>query len=67
MKCFNCGESIMSGSLPCPKCGYKFSAGEDRVCPYSNFGGCEITGILCTYGIRWGVCPTKNNADKEGF
>lgn len=64
-KCFACGEPIYNNNIPCPKCGYKFSAGDNRYCPNSNFGKCCITESICAYGIGWQTCPTKNKADNE--
>lgn len=65
MKCFNCGTNIINSSVPCPKCGYKFSADDTRYCPNSTFGLCTISEIPCTYGVGWQTCPVKVKADNE--
>ena len=65
MKCFACGEIIYNLDLPCPKCGYKFTADESKHCPNSKFGLCGITEIPCTYGLNWNTCGIKNKADNE--
>ena len=64
-KCFACGEPIYNLDLPCPKCGYKFDAGEDKYCPNSNFGLCSVTEIPCTFGLNWNICRIKNKVDNE--
>ena len=64
-KCFACGEPIYNKDMPCQKCGYKFDAGDDRVCPNSDFGRCRITEVLCTKGIHWQTCSVKNEVDNE--
>ena len=64
-KCFACGEPIYNKAAPCPKCGYQFSAADDRYCPNNKFGLCGITEIPCTYGIYWNTCGIKNKVDNE--
>ena len=66
-KCFACGEPLYNMQMPCPKCGYKFSAGDTRYCPNSNFGLCQITEIPCSKGNKWQTCEIKNKADKESW
>ena len=67
-RCFACNQPIKSAAVPCPHCGYKFTADDDRYCPNMNFGLCRISEIPCTYGISWQTCPTKNKVEEEsGF
>ena len=66
-KCFACGEPLYNRQLPCPKCGYKFNANDNKDCPNSHFGLCRITEIPCTKGIRWQMCEVKIKADKESW
>ena len=65
MRCFDCGEYIYNSSVPCPKCGYMFTADNARYCPNSVFGLCSISEIPCTYGISCQTCPIKAKADQE--
>ena len=66
-KCFVCGEPIYNYLRPCPKCGYQFSAGDNKTCPNSRFGLCQITEIPCKEGINWQMCNVKNKADSESW
>ena len=63
--CLACGEEIYNYQMPCPKCGYKFSAGDNRYCPNNKYGICQVTEIPCREGIRWATCGIKNKADSE--
>lgn len=67
MKCFSCGTTIINYNLPCPKCGYKFTADDNRYCPNMRFGLCSISEIPCTEGINYALCALKNKADQETF
>lgn len=64
-KCFACGEAIYNVNLPCPKCGYKFTAGDNRYCPNMNFGTCGITESMCNKGVNWQTCTIKIKTDSE--
>ena len=64
--CFACGSRILNVNLPCPKCGYKFDADDNLICPNRNVAVCELTGETCTVtGLDYSKCPVKNEADKE--
>ena len=63
--CFACGKPIKNAHIPCPHCGYKFTAGDDLDCPNKQFGTCTLTGNLCTYVGNYGKCPVKNEVERE--
>lgn len=67
MKCFVCKAILTNINLPCPKCGYKFSADTNEYCPNNKFGKCELSGEMCTQGINYSLCPVKAKADSEFF
>lgn len=67
LKCFSCGSPIYNSRIPCPKCGYSFTAADNRYCPNMNHGLCMITEIPCTQGISYATCAIKNKADAESI
>ena len=66
-KCFACNNPLYNMDLPCPHCGYKFTAGENQHCPNLKFGVCAITEHLCNMGNNYSRCNVKNKADSESF
>lgn len=67
LKCFSCGSPIYNSRIPCPKCGYSFTAADNRYCPNMNYGICSITEIPCKEGINYATCAVKNKADTESI
>ena len=65
MKCFACGNPIKFPQLPCPHCGYQFTADNNKSCPNISFANCTLTGNLCQHAGHYGKCPIKNEVERE--
>ena len=65
MNCFACGKPILDPNKNCPHCGYRFTVDDNRICPNSKYGVCQITENMCTRGISYQNCPTKIELDRE--
>lgn len=67
LTCFSCGAVIQNSLVPCPKCGYKYTADDNRYCPNMHYGLCKITEMPCREGINYATCAIKNKVDRESI
>ena len=63
--CFNCGKILRNINVPCPNCGYFYSADTNKECPNIRMGTCLVTKALCRNMGNYGKCPVKNELERE--